>query len=229
MEKEKTNKNKNSMAIYDTLRDMAISFKFTPGERINESELSATLGVSRTPLREAMQKLVSENLLRWERNKGFFCRPLEGKEIFDLYQFRRLIEAEVVRVICRNSSDEELQELKEFVESTKEYSDPDQGIEIDQEFHEKLAVMSGSNELLRALKKTDQRIFFIRWIDLVKHGPARMNKHSDIVDALIARDEELAVTTMENHVEQHLEQISDLIREGYGFIYTGNTPNIEKH
>ena len=95
-EKEKTNKNKNSMAIYDTLRDMAISFKFTPGERINESELYATLGVSRTPIREAMQKLVSDNILRWERNKGFFCRTLEGKEIFDLYQFRRLIEAEVV-------------------------------------------------------------------------------------------------------------------------------------
>ncbi len=222
----KAAKQKSSTAIYDTLRDMAISFKFTPGERINESELSATLGVSRTPLREAMQKLVSENLLRWERNKGFFCRPLDVKEIYDLYQFRRLIETEVVRIVCRNASDEALQELKEYVEQTAEYSDPDQGIDIDQGFHKKIAVMSDNNELVQALNKIDQRIFFVRWIDLVKHGPARMNKHSDIVNAMIARDEELAVSTMANHVEQHLEQISDLIREGYGFIYTGNTPKI---
>ena len=222
----KTTKQKSSTAIYDTLRDMAISFKFTPGERINESELSTALGVSRTPLREAMQKLVSENLLRWERNKGFFCRPLDVKEIYDLYQFRRVIETEVVRILCRNATDEQLQDLKVFVEKTKDYEAPDEGIDIDQGFHEKLAVMSDNNELVSALKKVNQRIFFIRWIDLVKHGPARMNKHIDIVNALINRDEELAVSTMENHVEQHLEQISDLIREGYGFIYTGNTPNI---
>lgn len=226
MESAKENKNKSSTAIYDKLRDMAISFKFTPGERINESELSSMLGVSRTPLREAMQKLVSENLLRWERNKGFFCRPLEGKEIYDLYQFRRLIEAEVVRLLCRNAKDEDLLKLKKYVESTAEYNDPDQGIEIDQTFHEKLAVMAGNNELVLALKKIDQRIFFIRWIDLVKHGPARMNKHTDIIKAILDRNEELAVTTMENHVEQHLEQISELIREGFGFIYTGNTPKI---
>ena len=155
----KNNKNKSSITIYDTLRDMAISFKFTPGERINESELSATLGVSRTPLREAMQKLVSENLLRWERNKGFFCRPLEGKEIYDLYQFRRLIETEVVKLVCRNASDEELLELKDFVKKRAKYTTPDQGIEIDQDFHEKIALMSGNNELVRALKRIGHRIF----------------------------------------------------------------------
>lgn len=226
MQKNKKKQTENSLDVYSTLRDMAISFKFSPGTRINETDLANQLGVSRTPLREAMQKLVSENLLRWERNKGFFCRPLEEKEIYDLYQFRRLIEAEIVRIVCKIATDEQLIELKEFVDTGSDYETPDQGLEIDLKFHEKIADLSDNNELKMALKKIGQRIYFIRWIDLLKHGPARMNKHTDIVNALIARNEDLAVKTISNHVEQHLEQISELIREGYGFIYTGKTPNI---
>ena len=79
--------------VYRRVRDMAISFRFPPGQRINEGELARSLAVSRTPVREAMQKLVSENLLIWKRSFGFYCRSLDAQEIVELYQLRQAVES----------------------------------------------------------------------------------------------------------------------------------------
>ena len=71
-------------AAYETIREMAIEFRFRPDEKINEVELSSALGVSRTPVREALSRLVSENLVSFRRNYGFYCRSLSEPELDDL-------------------------------------------------------------------------------------------------------------------------------------------------
>jgi len=100
--------------VYNVIRNMAISYDFKPGERINEVQLAKQLGVSRTPLREAMQKLVSEKLLRWERNKGFFCHMLNEKEVFNLFEFRKIIEEQAAYLSVKRATDDELLAVKKI-------------------------------------------------------------------------------------------------------------------
>src|ERR1700752_1900901 len=84
--------------VYEHLKAMAVSYEFKPGERLTEGELARHLGLSRTPLREALNRLNTEGFLRFTPGKGFFCRELDAHEIFDLYELRKSIEVASVRL-----------------------------------------------------------------------------------------------------------------------------------
>jgi len=98
---------------------MAVSFDLKPDERINESELAERLGASRTPLREALNRLVAEGLLVYRSRKGFFCRPLQPKLIFDLYEARLAVEKEAVRLACERATADDVAALRTSLESVR--------------------------------------------------------------------------------------------------------------
>lgn len=104
--------------LYDHIKDRAISFSFKPGERINEVDLAKKLGASRTPLREALNRLTAEGLLTFERGRGFFCRDLKPREIFELYQLRSTLEVTSARLACELATDDELDAVKIFLVET---------------------------------------------------------------------------------------------------------------
>src|SRR3546814_18298084 len=84
---------------------MAATYEFKPGERINEIELSKRLEVSRTPLREVLNQLMVEGFLERTANKGFTSRPLDAKQVFDLYEYRLGIETAIARLACTRATD----------------------------------------------------------------------------------------------------------------------------
>jgi DNA-binding GntR family transcriptional regulator len=109
---------------YDRLKAMAIEFEFRPGERINEVIVSKRLGLSRTPLREALNRLESEGFLTFSPKLGFFRRKLDPKEIFDLYELRGIIEAGGARLAAARVMPEQIKELREFAHHSAS-DDPD--------------------------------------------------------------------------------------------------------
>ena len=219
-------KTKTSSDVYRAVRDKAIAFQLTPGQRINEGSLAKELGVSRTPVREAMQQLVSEKLLRWERNKGFFCRDLDEKEVSDLYEFRKMLEVTATQLVCQRATDEELQELSKLLSDYLSLGS-DQPFEVrlkaDQNFHERIAELSGNREIVESLRNINQRIYFIRWVNMSRETMIE-DGHTDLIDALLKRDENRAMMIMSRHIDCRVEQISSFIREAYGMIFTGQTP-----
>ncbi|MFX0543322.1 GntR family transcriptional regulator, partial [Roseovarius sp. S4756] len=86
---------------YRTLKEMVASFEIKPDERLNEVAISARLTISRTPLREALNRLTAEGFLTFRRGLGFHCRSLNPAEIMDLYEARTAIEAEAARLAAR--------------------------------------------------------------------------------------------------------------------------------
>lgn len=215
--------------VYSVIRDMAISFEFKPGERINEVKLAKQLGVSRTPLREAMQKLVSEKLLRWERNKGFFCHMLNENEVFSLYEFRRIIEEQAAYLSVKRATDEEIlsvQALAQDYFNLPESIRKEELISYDEKIHEQLVGLSGNQELLESLRQINQRIYFIRWVNLSNRPTYHSSEHLDFIAALLERDAAKASSIIGVHIERRQEQIADFIKEGYGMIYTDNRPRI---
>jgi DNA-binding GntR family transcriptional regulator len=89
--------------VYERLKSMTIAYEFKPGERLNEVELSRSLGASRTPLREALNRLSMEGLLRFAPGKGYFCRELDVHEVFCLYELRKAIEVAAVRLAIQRA------------------------------------------------------------------------------------------------------------------------------
>jgi DNA-binding GntR family transcriptional regulator len=209
--------------VYEQLKAMSVSFELKPGERLNEGELAKRLGVSRTPLREALNRLNTEGFLRFTPGKGFFCRELDAHEIFDLYELRKSIEVAAVRLAVKRAKDEDIDALLAFLDATG----PEPGerssielVELDETFHERLMAMSDNAEMLRVLRNVNARIRFVRWIDMDRINRTNTQaEHRAVLHALKGRDEGTCVYVLERHIDRRLDTITSAIKEGYAQIY----------
>lgn len=212
----------NVSRLYEKLKSMAIAFEFKPDERVNESQLAISLGASRTPLREALNRLVAEYLLVYQPGKGFFCRSLQPKLIFDLYEARIAVESETVRLACERADIAEAEALRATLETVrpgKEQHEVKNLVDFDETFHFGIARLSGNEELGRMLDSIHAKIRFIRWIDMEDRRQITFGEHMAIIDAILERDAAKAQTLITGHVERRAEQISQVVREGYSRIY----------
>lgn len=213
--------------VYNQLRDMAIRYDFKPGERINEVALAKRLEVSRTPLREALNRLSIEELLRFEAGRGFFCRDLDVQQIYSLYELRKAIETAAIRLSVQRANDHDIDQALDFLNATG----PEPGersiaelVELDEAFHERVLAMSGNLEMLRVLRNVNARIRFVRWIDMKRTDrPKTQSEHRQVLQALKARDEQTCVALLEKHIDRRVDQITSAIREGYAQIYMPET------
>ena len=208
--------------LYEAVKDMAISYRFKPGERLNEGELAKSLGASRTPLREALNRLNGEGFLTFEMGRGFFCREFKPREIFELYQLRAVLESSALRLACELASDEEVEALERFLRETGPDDggrSPEELVSLDERFHEELMAMVRNAEMLRVLRNVNARIKFFRWIDMDRRRKETQSEHRLILEALRQRDPDLAAERMHRHIERRLDQITSAIKEGYSRIY----------
>ena len=215
--------------IYEHIKTMAMTFGIRPGERVNEVELSKSLSVSRTPLREALNRLMVEGFLTRAPNRGFIGRPLDAKQVFDLYELRRALEASIVTIACERATDEELVELERFVKSSKdrpEDANASSLLALDEQFHERVAQLTRNGEMVRAVKSINARIHYFRWIDM-QNGKRRhtQQEHLRIVKALKDRDAPAAANLIDDHISGRLDRIVEVIRMGYAEIYMRGQPS----
>jgi DNA-binding GntR family transcriptional regulator len=213
--------------VYDAVKSMAITYGIRPGERINEVDLARQLNVSRTPLREALNRLVTEGFLTTQLNKGFFARRLDPTEVFNLYEFRSAVESAAVLIACERATKQELQAIEKFVLASKDKKEDvlaTKLLGLDEEFHEHIARATHNGEFVRTIRGINARIHFVRWIDM--QSGRRMhtqNEHLRIVQALKTRDANSAARLMRDHIERRLDQIVEVIRAGFAEIYMGNS------
>lgn len=213
--------------VYAQVKAMAVTFHFRPGERINEVELARRLGTSRTPLREALNRLASERFLTAVANRGFRARTLEPGPLLDLYEFRGVVEGAAIELACARATNPAIADIEAFAAKGVVSPDSDthafRQLRFDEEFHERLAELSGNSEILRTVRSINESIRFVRWVGLRKGSQTRLpGGHAVILEALRRRDASEAVALMRGHIEERRRNIQDLIREGYADLYTGN-------
>lgn len=216
--------------IYDQLKAMAAGFEMRPGERVNESILAKKLNISRTPLREALNRLTIEGFLEVRPGKGFFRKMLNPQEIFDLFQLRVAVECAGVVMAVHKAKDEEIADLLRFLDETG----GDQGhrpvielVHLDERFHETLLQMCGNAEFMRVLRNVNSRIRFVRWIDMGRRGrPVTQEEHRAILKAVSDRDGARAAHLLEKHIERRMDEVTSAIREGFSKIYMGEGPDL---
>ena len=207
--------------IYQALREMTVNFRLRPGERINEVALAGQLGVSRTPLREALNRLVAESFIDFEPGRGFVCRKLSVADVNDLYQMRIALETYAVRIAVDKASDEELSAISKFWENASKdagYS-LEQLLAFDEHFHESITALTGNKELMRTLKNVNARIRFFRWVDMEERRPRTRSETREIIDAMQGRDGERAVHLMEAHISRRSDEIAEALKECYAKLF----------
>ncbi|MBO1110380.1 GntR family transcriptional regulator [Bordetella petrii] len=212
--------------VYDRIKAMATTFRLRPGERVNELELARQLGVSRTPVREALNRIAAEGFLVATHHRGYTVRALDAQQLMALYEYRATVELGVVRLVCARASDQALAELARYVEGSRDEVETDaQALRLlsrDEAFHEHLAALAGNPEFLRSVRSLNERIRFPRWIDLKARRSQTRNDHPDIVRALQARDVATVQALMSQHIDKHLDHVVELARAGFAEIYMGN-------
>ncbi len=185
---------------------------FAPGSQLTESGLAADLGVSRGPLREAMQRLTQEGLLVSYRNRGLFVITMDDDDIRDMYVARTAIERAALEQVILRSPDEAVDVLGVCVEEMERYADEPNGPQIadaDMGFHHALVELAGSPRLSR-LHETilvETRMCLGAMRGTYASSEERISEHRRLVEAIAARDIKAADEIMIDHMRDGLRRI----------------------
>jgi len=215
--------------IYEALRRMAADFAFKPDARINESALALQLDTSRTPIREALNRLVAEGFLTFQSGRGCFCRSLSPELVLDLYEARVAVEVEAVRLACARGADVAItalgRELDQIAPDYTARSEPDALLAMDEQFRRQICQLSGNAELCGMLDNLNDRIRYLRLIDLKRlretapDGASMISAHRRILEAVAQRNATEAITKMRAHIERRREGATQAVRDAYAQLY----------
>lgn len=178
--------------VFNTLREAILKGDFAPGERLMEKQLAERMGVSRTPIREAIRKLELEGLVIMVPRKGAEVASITNKDIIDVLEVRATLEALAVKLACKKMSDEELDELvsvnEEFrIAATKK--DVETIINKDVEFHDIIFHSSDNEKLIQIINNLREQIyrFRVEYIYKMENYDQLVAEHDEIVNAMKER------------------------------------------
>ena len=192
--------------VHGFIQRALLSGQLNPGDRLAEGELAAALGISRTPIREALRQLDNDGLVVVLPHRGTFVRTLDPVRGRQLYEARLLIEPAVVRAVVARITDEELEALRPLLDSTlNEARAGDMGgASVDSEaFHLALFKIADNEVLLELWTRVwaEWQLFRVcAWRNRPQRPKAVAEEHATLFDALAARDEARAVEVMTEHL-----------------------------
>ena len=194
--------------VFEQLRRAIVEGDIPAGSKLSEPVLAERFAVSRGPLREAMRRLESSNLLEWRANVGARVVTLSNERLLELYQVREALEGMAARLAAERMSDTAIEELKDLMEQhrrdvAREFWQAYFQQEGDLDFHYRIVIGSGNERLVRIL--CDDLYHLARMYRCqfgMKSDRARdaLKEHSMVVDAIAERDGELAEWLMRRHV-----------------------------
>ena len=204
--------------IFVTLREAIIAGELKPGERLMEVHLSEKMGVSRTPVREAIRKLELEGLVDMIPRKGAHVAELSVKDIMDVLEVRASMDGLATSLSALRITEEEINELKhvysQFINCV-EKENLQGTIKKDAEFHDIIYRSSRNEKLIQIVNNLRDQVQRFRVIYLKGFGSSKelIKEHGEIVDAIINRDVEMAQKVAEKHIKNQEEAIIKVVKK----------------
>ena len=186
---------------YQSVKQQMLNGSFREGSKLTEEYLSGLLGISKSPVREALMRLESEGLICIEARRGAYVRKFSAKEVRDLYDVRTLLEAHAVTTA--KVTPELLEKMAKSIERTRGYlesGDMRRHIEEDIHFHGLIAGATENAEFGRLLDNIQQKSLLCRMATFHLSGTTAPLSHQHIYEALRDGDRERARTEMLEHV-----------------------------
>lgn len=206
--------------IYHQVRQMIFNQEFKPGEKIPQEKVSEQLGVSRTTLFRALQRLENEMLVENIPRRGMFVKKLTPHEIVDLFEYRAVIEGLSARLCTQRATEEQIQHLKDIFSP---FQEPGTHIEktsyekADREFHSKVVEFSG-NQIVRRFNIIENMHFLSyqegQAFGLVRPFSKTLPEHIQIIEAIANRKPHETERMMREHLEKSINQVRKWIESG---------------
>lgn len=198
--------------VLEAIREAIIDGKLQPRERLMEIQLAEELGVSRTPVREALRKLELEGFIVMVPRKGAYVADLSYKDIADVFEIRAALEGLAAGLAAERITEEELEEMGRLLVEKGEAvaaNDIDRCVEVDTKFHENLYKASRNDRLITILSNLREQIQRFRLTSLSYPGRMRQSwdEHRVIVEMLEARD----ISAVRQLATEHIENAENVL------------------
>ena len=192
--------------VYQHILSMITSRQLTPGVRVDEQSLAHQLGVSRTPIREAIGRLAEKGLVEYRPYQGNFVRTFTTQEVSDIYEVRSSLEALAIRQTTKNLTPERLKEIRKILDEISKAMDHGDIAAIndaDSRFHAAIARFSENDTLISYLDDLSQRVQLIR--SIANENPDVLARTAlqrpQILAALESRNADKAAQLLSEHIE----------------------------
>jgi DNA-binding GntR family transcriptional regulator len=203
--------------VFESLREAIIGVKLAPGERLMEIQMAEEMGVSRTPVREAIRKLELEGLVLMIPRKGAYVAGLSLKDIADVFEIRGALEGLAAELAAERITDGELEELERYLVKISEESetgDLNKVVETDTDFHSLIYSASRNHRLFQIISNLREQIQRFRTTSLSYPGRMKVavEEHRKIVEAISVRDGELARKLAQEHIENAESSMMSMVQ-----------------
>lgn len=204
---------------YELIKRMILHGELPPGSELREAQLVAQTGFGRTPVREALGRLVIEGLVEVRPRQGYRVALVTLESVRSLFELRQLLEPAAVELAIERATDAQLNELQELASRTYDASDPDSYaifLSDNRTLHVSIARLSGNDRLARALApllEELQRLFYVSF-DGTSQAVEQLHEHSELFDAIVARDALRARAICEAQIVASRDRILGYFLEG---------------
>jgi len=193
---------------YQILKTMIMDRQLLPGEKISQEKLAEDLGISRTPLINALKFLEKEKLVQSIPRRGFFMRTFTQKEMISIFELREVLEGLAARKAAQKITDNQIVQLGKFFKQfagDKDIDDIRAYAREDRRFH-KFLLDIGAKEFLKSILETYNVISYSYQVvspeGLVRHPRETIREHRAMIDAIAGRDAEAAENLMRRHFQR---------------------------
>lgn len=204
---------------YQAIKHRIITCVFKPGDYLNEAYISTLLRLGRTPVHQAIDRLVLDGLVEVIPRKGVIVRPISFDEVMQIIETRLHIEPWSVRLAAERAKDKDVTAMQDILaraERATAAHDVEKMMLLDREFHLTLARATRNDvlaEILRKLHERSLRFWFISLVDASHHGEVQ-DEHHDIVQAIKNRKLDAAESAMRSHIESFRRSITHMCESG---------------
>ncbi|MCC8044977.1 MAG: GntR family transcriptional regulator [Clostridiales bacterium] len=198
--------------VFQTLRQAILRGEISPGERLMEIHLAQKLGVSRTPVREAIRMLELEGLVTTVPRKGTVVAEITVSDLEDVLEVRQALEELAVKLVCRKITKEQLAQMKDLAAQFCETLKGDDVVacaEADMKFHDAIYNATGNQRLIQILNNLREQMYRYRMEYLKDKDSHRIlvKEHEEILQALQEHDENKALAAISRHIDRQKEHI----------------------
>jgi DNA-binding GntR family transcriptional regulator len=190
-------------STYAQLMDELRAGRLNPGDRLRETELAERLGVSRTPVREAIRQLEADGVVAHIPRQGASIRTLDYAEVMELYEMRAVLEGTAARLAARAASDIEIEELQDMNQQLATLGNVPEAFTLNRQFHAALLDAAKNRFLTRSIHTLQKTLMILGPTTLTDPDRAEkaVEEHFGVLDAIKARDAARAEAAMRAHIE----------------------------
>ena len=202
--------------VYELVRDAIVSLWLKPGQAVSEKEIASQLGVSRTPVREALMRLSDEGLVEVFRRSGTFVSPIKLPEVYEGQLVREALEVAVVRQATKKFDrhfESRFDLLLARQRECAKWNDYDGFHALDEEFHRTISECGGAPRVWRIVISAKAQLDRVRRLGMREPGQLQqiLQQHESIVAGLKSGDEELAASALKGHLNAVFDSIRVLM------------------